>query len=218
MKHKTHESQSNAIDSKSNISILFMMNPAAKYIITHGFWRHNYEVSAPNNTHLFHIENSGFRPGKPDLTMYRGSDSNGEVVGVCKFRLFSSDCEIGLGDPARPGKMDWEYLHKKGFLERSYWFRMQMDDGTKKTFSWKRTHSLGNGHENHKLVEESSGTVMAVFSGGSIFSKTTGDLDIYVNPSSRFNLMVLITGIAVVERTRRAKNTAASSAGGGVSC
>ncbi|KAJ5558048.1 hypothetical protein N7535_009538 [Penicillium sp. DV-2018c] len=191
------------------------MNPAAKYIITHSFWKHHYDVSAPNNTPLFHVENSSFTPGKPELTFHRGSNSRGEVVGVCKFRHFSSDCEVGLGDPARPGKMDWEYLHKKGFLERAFWFRMQMDDGSKRTFIWKRTHSLGNGHENHKLVEESSQTVMAVFSAGSIFSKTTGDLDIYVNPSSRFNMMVLITGIAVVERARRAKSSAAASAGGG---
>ncbi|KAJ5121096.1 uncharacterized protein N7515_009057 [Penicillium bovifimosum] len=191
------------------------MNPGAKYIITHSFWRHHYDVSAPNNTHLFHIENSAFTPGKPDLTLHRGSNSHGPVVAVCKFRHFSSDCEIGLADPTRPGKMEWGDLHKKGFLERSYSFRMRMDDGTDKTFIWKRTHSLGNGHENHKLVEESSQTVMAVFSAGSIFSKTAGDLDIYVNPSSLFNLMALITGIAVVEKTRRGKNTGASAGGGG---
>lgn len=191
------------------------MNPAVQYLITHSFWRHDYDVSTPTKQHLYHINNSSFTPGKPDLTFHRSSDANGPIVGVCKFRHFSSDCEIGVGSPERPGKMNWEYLHKQGFTKRIYWFRMQMDDGSKKTFTWKRTHSLGSGYENHKLVEESSQTVVAVFSSGSVFSKTTGHLDIYWNLGSRFNLMALISGIALVEKVRRAKNSASASSSGG---
>jgi hypothetical protein len=114
--------------------------------------------------------------------------------------------------------MDWEYLHKKGFTKRIYWFRMQLDDGTKQTFTWKRTHSLGSGSENHKLVEETSQTVVAVFSCGSISSKTTGYLDIYSNLGPRFSLMALISGIALIEKGRRTNQTTAlsgASAGGG---
>ncbi|KAJ5606863.1 hypothetical protein N7537_003482 [Penicillium hordei] len=199
------------------------MNPTAQYLITHSFWRHNYDVRTTNKTHLYHIANSSFTPGKPDLTFYRSPDSNGPIVGVCKFRHFSSDCEIGVGDPERPNKMNWEYLHKQGFTKRVYWFRMELDDGTKRTFTWKRTHSLGSGFENHKLVEETSQTVVAVFSSGGIFSKTTGYLDIYSNLGQRFYLMVLISGIALVEKIRRAKQSsagagAAGAAGGGGGC
>ncbi|KAJ5177405.1 uncharacterized protein N7500_000104 [Penicillium coprophilum] len=193
------------------------MNPAAQYLITHSFWRHHYDVSTIDKTHLFHVANSSFTPGKPDLTFHRSSDSNGPVVGVCKFRHFSSDCEIGLGDPERPNKMDWEYLHKQGFTKRIYWFRMQLEDGTKQNFTWKRTHSLGTGWENHKLVEDTSQTVVAVFSSGGIFSKTTGYLDIYLPLGPQFYLMALISGIAVVEKVRRAKQSA-QSGGGGAAC
>ncbi|KAJ5782108.1 hypothetical protein N7457_003882 [Penicillium paradoxum] len=190
------------------------MNPAVQYLITHSFWRHDYDVSTPTKKRLFHVNNSSFTPGKPDLTLHRSSDSNGPIVGVCKFRHFSSDCEIGTGNPEQSGKMNWEYLHAQGFTKRIYWFRMQMDDGTKRKFTWKRTHSLGNGYKNHKLVEESSQTVVAVFSSGSICSKTTGHLDIYQNLGSRFNLLALISGITVLEKARRARNSAAASASG----
>ncbi|KAJ5484512.1 hypothetical protein N7453_011980 [Penicillium expansum] len=199
------------------------MNPAAQYLITHSFWRHNYDISTTNKTHLFHIANSSLTPGKPDLTFHSSPDSSGPVVGVCKFRHFSSDCQIGIGDPGRPNKLDWEYLHKQGFTKRIYWFRMQLDNGTKQTFTWKRTHSLGSGYENHKLVEESSQTVVAVFSSGGNFSKTTGSLDIYSKLGPRFYLMTLISGIALVEKVRRAKQSSAgagvgAAGGGGSSC
>ncbi|CAG7934795.1 unnamed protein product [Penicillium nalgiovense] len=191
------------------------MDPVAQYLITHSFWRHNYDVSTTNKTHLFHVANSSFTPGKADLTFHRSPDSNGPIAGVCKFRHFSSDCEIGLGDSAQPNRMDWEYLHKQGFMKRIYWFRMQLDDGTKQTFTWKRTHSLGSGSENHKLVEETSQTVVAVFSSGGIFSKTTGYLDIYSNLGPRFSLMALISGIALIEKGRRARQASGGAASGG---
>lgn len=121
--------------------------------------------------------------------------------------------------------MEWEYLHKQGFTKRQFWFRMHLDDGSKRTFTWKRTHSLGSGYENYKLVEEGSNNVVAVFSSGSVFSKTTGSLDIYWNLGQRFYLMTLMSGLTVVERARRAKASAASTggaaggaAGGGGGC
>ncbi|KAJ5269939.1 hypothetical protein N7505_005697 [Penicillium chrysogenum] len=192
------------------------MNPAAQYVITHSFWRHNYDVSTTNKTHLFHVATSSFTPGKPDLTFHRSPDSNGPIAGVCKFRHFSSDCEIGLADPERSNRMDWEYLHNKGFTKRTYWFRMQLDDGTKQTFTWKRTHSLGSGSENSKLVEETSQTVVAVFSSGGTFSKTTGYLDIYSSLGPRFSLMVLISAIALIEKRASAGRGGGAGGGGGV--
>lgn len=197
------------------------MNPAAQYLITHSFWHHHYDVSTINKTPLFHVANSAYTPGKPDLTFHRSTDSNGPIVGVCKFRHFSSDSEIGLGDPERPNKMDWGTLHKKGFMKHIYWFRIKLDNGTNQTFTWKRTHSLGSGHVNHKLVEDTSQTVVAVFSSGGIFSKTTGYLDIYPNLGPRFNLMALISGIALVEKVRRGKQSSAgagAAGGGGSGC
>ncbi|KAJ5876233.1 uncharacterized protein N7529_001817 [Penicillium soppii] len=191
------------------------MNVSAKYIVTHSFWRHNYDISTPSKNHLYHVSNSSLTPGKPDLTFHTSTDSNGPIAGVCKFRHFSSDAEIGLGNPSTPNKMEWGYLHKQGFTKRQFWFRMHLDDGSRQTFTWKRTHSLGSGYENYKLVEESNKTVVAVFSSGSVFSKTTGTLDIYFDYGRRFHLMTLISAITVVERARRSKAAASAGSTGG---
>ncbi|KGO77180.1 hypothetical protein PITC_024220 [Penicillium italicum] len=125
-------------------SITPIIHSAAQYLIAHSFWRHNYNFNTTNKTQLLHIVNSSDTPGKSELDFHGSPDSSGPVVGVCKFRYFSSVCQINLGDPERPNKMDWEYLHKQGFVKRIYWFRMQLDDGTKQTFNWKRTHSRVN--------------------------------------------------------------------------
>ncbi|CAI7633346.1 unnamed protein product [Penicillium crustosum] len=182
------------------------MNPAAQYYITHNSKSENYDVSTTDKTHLYHIDNSTFTIGKPDLTFHHSPDSKGPVVGV--------------SDPERFNKMKWEYLHKEGFIfKRAYWFRMELDDGTKQSFTWKQTSSLGSGSGNHKLVKENGQTVVAVLSSGGIFSKKIdyGYLDIYSNLGPRFYLMALISGIAVVERIRRAKPNAAGGAAGGSS-
>ncbi|KAJ5927533.1 hypothetical protein N7516_009306 [Penicillium verrucosum] len=197
------------------------MNPVAQYLINHNSKSENYDVSTTNKTHLYHIDNSSFTIGKPDLTFHHSPDSNGPIVGMCKFRHFSSDCEIGLRNPERPKEMTWEYLHKEGFLfmKRAYWFRMELDDGKKQTFTWKQTRSHGSGSENHKLVEGTSQTVVAVISSDGMFSKKIdyGYLDIYSNLGPRFYLTALISGIAVVERIRRAKPSAAGGGAGGSS-
>jgi hypothetical protein len=114
--------------------ISLMMNITAKYITTHSVWRHNYDISSPNKTHLFHVSNSSLTPGKPDLTFHASTDSNGPIARVCKFRRFSSDTEIGVGDPCTPDSMEWEYLHSQGFTEGQLWFHIHLDDGCNQTF------------------------------------------------------------------------------------
>lgn len=185
---------------------------SAQYHIAHTVWRHDYEVSG---SHVFHVDNSALRPGKPDLTFHTGPDTNAPVAGVCKFRHFSSDTEIGLGDPSKSG-ISWERMSRESLRKVQYAFCMDLGDRRQHRFTWKRTSSLGGSHTgNLKLVEESSGNVVAVFSSGGSFSKKTGQLDVYVNYGERFAMMVLITGIALREKLRRASNAAASSAGAG---
>lgn len=186
---------------------------SAQYSITHSLWRHDYEVAG---THVFHVDNSAFQPGKPDLTFHAGRDTNAPIAGVCKFRHFSSDTEIGLGNPSLPTGMSWERLSSKGFKKVQYAFCMSLADRPPQTFTWKKTHSLGKGgSSNLKLVEEQTQNVVAVFSSGGSFSKRTGQLDIYADYGERFHLMVLITGLALREKLRRKSNAAAGAASGG---
>lgn len=184
-------------------------NISAQYFITHGIWRHDYEVSG---SRTFHVDNSALRPGKPDLTFHAGSDSTAPIEAVCKFRHFSSDTEIGLRDPLQSNSMSWERLSRQGLIKVQYGFRMNVGDRQPRTFTWKSTQSMGTGRTgNLKLVDESTQQVVAVFSSGSSLSKRAGQLDIYdiyANDGDRFHLMVLTTGLAVRERLRRSSNTA----------
>ena len=183
---------------------------STQYHIAHSVWRHDYEITG---SHAFHVDNSTLRPGKPDLTFHAGPDTNAPVAGVCKFRHFSSDTEIGLGDPTTP-RISWESMSRESLRKVKYTFSMNFGDRRQRRFTWKKTSSLGGSHSgNLKLVEEPSGSVVAVFSSGGSFSKRTGQLDIYANYGERFSLMVLITGIALREKLRRASNNAAASGG-----
>jgi hypothetical protein len=181
---------------------------SAQYHITHSVWRHDYKISG---SHTFHVDNSAIRPGKPDLTFHAGPDTNAPVAGACKFRHFSSDTEIGLGD-GRSG-ISWERMSRESLRKVQYAFRMDLKDRPHR-FTWKKTSSLGGSHSGNLKLVEDSGKVVAVFSAGGSFSMKTGQLDVYANYGERFSLMVLITGIALREKLRRTNN-AASSAGAG---
>lgn len=186
----------------------------AQYSITHTMWRHDYEVTG---SHCFHVDNSTFRPGKPDLTFHAGSDTTAPIAAVCKFHNFSANTDIGLADPKQGNSMNWVCMSRQGLIKTQYGFRMDIGDHRPHNFSWKPTHSMGTGRTgNLKLVDDSTGQVVAVFSRSSSFSKRkTGSLDIHVDYGNRFQLAVLATGLAVREKLRRASNAASASAASG---
>ena len=183
----------------------------AQYFVKQSQFRHHYTVTLPGDRQLYHVHNSGFTPGKPDLTFHKSTEANGPIAGFVKFRHFSSDAEIGLGDPKQPKVK--EILHKEGFFKTAHWFRMTVKGGAQ-TYTWKRTHSLGRGSEWYKLVEESTQSVVAAFSAGSLVRRN-GNIDIYAPLGEQFYQMTLFTGIAMVEKSRRQRSSGAGAAGGG---
>lgn len=188
--------------------------PTAHFEIAHTTWRHNYNIST-NGRHVYYVDNSQMRIGKPDLTFHAGADNKSPVVGVIEFRHFSSDMEIGIGDPAHPSAMHWESLTRESVLSRKHAFRTKVH-GHKRQFTWKRTHSMGEGHfGNLKLVDESNQAVIAVFSSRGAFTRQTGTLAVYANHGQEFDFMVLETCLAMKEKIRRTNNAAASGGGGG---
>ncbi|KAJ5893057.1 hypothetical protein N7504_009748 [Penicillium tannophilum] len=184
---------------------------ARQYSITHSLFRHDYEILS-NGNHMFHVDNSQLTPGKPDLTFHEGPDTKGPIAGVCKYRHFSSDAIIGLGDPRHPS-MSWEHLSRDSLLSCRYSFRVRLDDRTR-TFTWRRTHSIKG--ETLELVHEATHDLIAEFSSGTTFSKKAGQLEIYKCYGDQFALLVLITGLALREKLRRKRtNSAAGAAGAG---
>lgn len=186
----------------------------SQYSITHSMWRHDYKVTGPQH---FHVDNSTFRPGKPDLTFHAGSDTTAPIAAVCKFHNFSANTDIGLADPNQANEMNWVCMSRQGLVKMQYGFPMDVGDHRPHHFTWKSTQSMGTGRTgNLKLVDGSTQEVVAVFSSSSSFSKRkTGSLDIYVDYGERFQLLVLSTGLAVREKLRRASNAASASAASG---
>lgn len=196
----------------------YQTKPTTQYTITRGVFRSSYDVTS-NGQPLYHVDNSHWTPGKPDLTFHTGPTTNGPIAGVSKYRHFSSDTEIGLGDPSQPHTMEWFCLNRDGLMSVRYSIRMNMassgGDRQLRTFTWKKTHALGR-HGGLKLVDESDRVLAVLGSGGSFSS--TGLLDIYAQYGERFQLLVLVSGLALREKLARARNAragAGAGAGGG---
>jgi len=92
-----------------------------------------------------------------------------------------------------------------------------MSPGERKGFVWKRTHSVGIGdsmpkrfsNRNHKLEDESTGEIVAVYSDNGVgSSKKCGKLQINVDYGKDFDTMVLITGLSILEKERRRRKSA----------
>jgi hypothetical protein len=169
------------------------------------------------------VDNSHWNPGKPDLTFHTGANTTGPIAGVSKYRHFSSDTEIGLGDPSQPHAIEWFRLNRDSIMSGRYSIRITLGTTTgsnsnqqsqPRTFTWKRTRSLSKHSGGLKLVDESD-RVVAVFGSGGSFSSTTGQMDIYVPYGERFQLLVLVSGLALREKLARARNAAAAGAGAG---
>jgi hypothetical protein len=188
--------------------------PTVQYKITRGVFRSSYDITS-NGQPLYHVDNSHWTPGKPDLTFHTGTSTTGRIAGVSKYRHFSSDAEIGLGDPSQPHTMEWFSLNRDSLMSVRYTIRMPVSssDQQPRTFTWKKTRALSSHSGGLKLVDESD-RVVAVMSGGR-FSSTAGLLDIYVQYGERFQLLVLVSGLAFREKLARARKGAAGAGGGG---
>ncbi|KAJ5180847.1 hypothetical protein N7492_004057 [Penicillium capsulatum] len=186
--------------------------PCTQYLINCGFWGGSYDI-LQDGAHLYHVDVSRFTPGKPDLTFHAGPSTSGNVVAVCKYEKFSLDSEIGLGNPGQPLGLQWERLNAHGFMTKRFTFRVGFGSGPPEVFVWKNTHSLGKGITgNMKLMHEQTNTLTAVFSASNGLSGKAGRLEIYGPHAKEFQFMVLITAIAVRERT---EGRSGGAAGGG---
>jgi hypothetical protein len=203
--------------------------PITQYTITRGVFRSSYDITTTgqHGQPLYHVDNSHWTPGKPDLTFHAGANTTGPIAGVSKYRHFSSDTEIGLGDPSQPHAIEWFRLNRDSIMSGRYSIRITLGITTTgrnnvnnnqqqqqpRTFTWKRTRALSRHSGGLKLVDESD-RVVAVFGSGGSFS-TSGQMDIYVQYGERFQLLVLVSGLALREKLARARKAAAAGAGAG---
>lgn len=94
--------------------------PIAQYTITRGVFRSSYDITikGQRGSPLYHVDNSHWTPGKPDLTFHTGANTTGPIAGVIKYRHFSSDTEIGLGDPSQPHAIEWFCLNRDSMISQ----------------------------------------------------------------------------------------------------
>jgi hypothetical protein len=178
----------------------------------------------PKRDAIYYVNNSSFMPGKPDVTLSAGSEKGGKVVGVCRMRFGLGTYNIALGDPGKDGvDAPWEMMKRHGVFGSRYWeFSLPVAKGSseRRTFRWKRTHdksidvgglSLGN----KKLIDQETQEIVAVYLSNQTKSwKKRGKLLICKDYGEDWELMVLITLLALLEKQRRDRRKSRSAAAG----
>ncbi|KAL4792755.1 hypothetical protein BDV19DRAFT_368108 [Aspergillus venezuelensis] len=215
---RTDSADAQSIDSTSSSRL---------YHIYHTAIRYDYRISDADKNHLYFVYNSHLKPLKADITLHAGAGNSAPILSVCKFLHLSRHCKVGLGDPEHAGAMVWEDLECQNLTMTKYRWQMSVPLPTsgseRRWFVWKRTQSLGAGGDspgllslrNFKLVDEMTGRVVGVFSSNGFKSvRKNGKLEIVTaeyGPS--FDIMALITLLAMYERIRR--RTGGKGGGGG---
>lgn len=201
--YKNHNIRSWSVYSITTVII----RPFTQFHVTEESLGHHYNVVAADDAggkHQFFIENSPSAAKKPDLTIYDGADSQGPMVGICKFHRFSSNCDVNIVDGHVDTNDRWKSVTKKGIVSPSFAFQIPVH-GQMANLAWKKTRSMGSAsspYGNMKLVNEQSEDVPAVFSSDP-FSLVTGRLDMRGDFGESFDRWALLTGVAVRERQRR---------------
>ncbi|PWY77099.1 C6 zinc finger domain protein [Aspergillus heteromorphus CBS 117.55] len=202
-------------------------SPSHIYNISNTSFHHHYNVTtAEDDTTLYRVENSSLWPKKPDLAVHAGADKTAPTVAVCKFLHFSRDIRVGLGDPDDVNRINYEDLVAQDHTHAKYRWHMPEPSGhgrQRRSFLWTRTHSVGVekskvhklSNRNFKLTDEQTGRIVALFTSAILKFKQTGKLQVYVDYGQQFDLMALITLLALYEKARRRRQAASSSGGGG---
>ncbi|KAK5072163.1 hypothetical protein LTR64_004058 [Lithohypha guttulata] len=192
---------------------------------------------------LYYVDNSAFTPGRPDVTLIRGSEKTDPVAGVVRWSsMYSKTLRIGIGDPGIADgekSMIWEEVHNEHRRHPEYKWAVTGQDGMRHEFMWVRTHGSEAKHlggeetnsssfRNFKLIDCASqaqtgnGEVLAVFACNAFKSwKKLGKVVFRVDGSMRgwgqeWEVMVLLSVLGLVEMSRRrARQRRSSGAHGG---
>ncbi|CEO60255.1 hypothetical protein PMG11_04890 [Penicillium brasilianum] len=172
--------------------------------------RNDFAIYTADKTPLAYVRCSSFTIGKPDVTYHAGETDQAPVAAVCKFINFSRHCKVGFGDP-NDSDIVWEEL-KRYKLTNHYRIEMTLHAGARKTFVWKRTHSTPIGDDvpsklstkNFKFIDEQTEELVAVYVNNGVKSwEKCGKFQINVDYGAKFDVMVLITGLSLLEKERR---------------
>lgn len=168
----------------------------------------NLSINYPGSEEtVFFVENSIFSPSKPHVTLHAGPDKLGPVIGVAHLSHFSTNT-IGIGDPdSNINSMVWETLSRTStWTHSTYQFEFIFGEEGRKSFIWQRAPSnLFDDQGNMELFEDGKpNVILARYISVGVFKwKKRGRMLIHDGYGGAWELMVLLTGLALVELSRR---------------
>lgn len=197
-----------------------------RFQIDRGTFSKHYDVRPISGDASFFVDVSSFTPGKPDLTLHRGTDKTGPVVAACHLHKSSGDLKIGLAGSDGPDSMAWEEITRGPILKApEYRWQPAIPDiatSEDRVLLWKRTRSVGVSGmspsslsvRNFKLVDGQTDEILAVFTSDRTLSGC-GVLEIRVDHGDNFDVSVLIGCIGLYEKARRRSSGGGGGGGGG---
>jgi hypothetical protein len=178
-------------------------------------------ASGTTNPTLFYAIVRNFSPSKPNIVLYDGADKNSPIAGVSKIGPLYISNKIGLGDPSieiGPDRIEWEELRRlKKWTHEKYGFEYGEKDERKK-YEWRRIHGSWkalDGKPNLVLVEEGAAKIVKgadlasedfvlarYVVGPGMIPKPKGKFEIRQGRDERWEAMVLLTGLTIIETTK----------------
>lgn len=176
----------------------------------------------PEKEAMYYVDNSMVNPNKADVTVREGPGKKGKVVGACRMRFGFGNYHISLGDPDEVNT-EWVDMKRHGAFKTRYWeFSMTITEDSLKrhTFTWKRTHdkTLGasSSLKNKKLVDEDTKEVVAIYLSNNLKSwKKMGKFIILKDYGPKWDVMVLVSLLGLIEKQRRKRRSAMFPGGAG---
>ncbi|KAF7903519.1 uncharacterized protein EAF01_006568 [Botrytis porri] len=150
--------------------------------------------------------------GEPSIVL----SSPTAVMGTAELHTFSSKVELVIGNTSST-------LHSSGYISPVYDFTYTFDDGRQESFQWKRSSGaavagLGGRSKGYKLVRVSDGEVLAAWTHPASLSidkmAKVGLLDSMraLSWGERWEVTLVLSAIALIEKERRARHSAAAAA------
>lgn len=176
----------------------------------------------PHGVCIYYVDNSVFTPKKPDVTLHAGSEKTDLAVGACKWSsMYSMDVLVGFGDyRTNESSVEWEGMKNQKRFHTMWRWQLDRPDAPSQSFIWQRArkedvedaNKLST--KNFKLIDEQSGATVAVFGSNRYKSwKKLGKFVILADYGGKWELMVLLTGLALIEMSRRRSRARRSNAG-----
>ncbi|KAM0255605.1 hypothetical protein ACHAQJ_005609 [Trichoderma viride] len=182
-------------------------------------FKHNYQIVPEGEEEpRYKVKSRLYPRNAPDLALHSGPDLTTPILATCYMPNFTRHCKIGFGDPNGTEPLIWEDFvrSKRGSSERNISVSFSGDNidsetgkGEREQFTWKRTSHVSvpgkkfhskNGR-NRKLIDE-QGEVVAIFTSDNKIGNT-GWLQINVDRGRDFDVLVMITALAICEKIRR---------------